>query len=411
MRKSIRALGTAAALLGMGVSSAAQAQAGCADLRGQYRGIETLAAKPMTLAQLRQLATKMTAIRTDVVLFEPPAGSPPTSSLLVDQTYAIEALKRQAAPLGIGCATSMTALECADSLVAMAAHAVRLADPGGFQAWRIDEALMLASASEDERATRIFAGTVGIACPGQGPCKDYLVRTLKAMQAEADAIQLLDSATDQASGRDAREPLFNLLKNQLLEQMGDLHCGEGPEPPPPVEFARVAPNDFGPPSQSATKRTPAQQVPVGGPVLEMDPARPPEPTPTGGNWTTVSPGQMIYRGTSELGTWSWSEPPQSIGPEGALITLTVSGQVTNGNGWATGIQIRAQGFTLTSPGGIPIDGDLPLNLERNGSGDRQIVVKVTPQDNSVGSNGMILVGAFYGAQVRYYYKVVRSAGN
>ena len=317
----------------------------------------------------------------------------------------------------------------------------------------------MARASQDERATRIFASQVGVACPAQGPCRDYLIGQLEVMQGEADAIQLLGTATDQAIGRDARAPLFNLVKNELLETMGELRCGEGSEASP----ATLAENYSNPNARQETEaernayfqardraeaasiarqeeelrqeyesrdrarelfeaaarneeptgpggQTLQQPEPIaGGPVVEMDPARPPEPTPTDGFWTTVSSGQMIYRGTSELGTWSWNEPPQSIGPEGALIMLTVSGQVTNNNTWATGIQIRSPGFALTSPGGIPIDGDLPLNLERNGSGERQIVVKVTPQDNYVGSDAVILIGAFYGAQVRYYYKVVRSA--
>jgi hypothetical protein len=477
MRKSIRALGTALALLAAGVPTIVQAQEGCDDLRAQYQGVEALAKSPMSLAELRRTASDIASVAIDVRTFDALGYQRMSAQDRATFNSALKMIESLGASLGLGCDPRGTPTQCANSLIENSYQALRLADPARFEAWRIEDVLEKARAANSEVVVRQIAQYAGYVCPASGSCREPFVARLETLHSQAENIDMLDTITGEASGRDARAPLFELLKGQLLLQMGELHCGEGDEPPAAVAGNYSNPDAFPETEeernayfegrdraqaedearQEAERQeqlaeyqsrdrdrelsefeardkeradaiaaadaaltrpgyvgqpTPPQPQPIGGgPVVEMDPARPPEPTPTGGGWATVSPGQMTYRGTSETGTWSWSEPPQSIGAEGAVIALSVSGQVTNNNTWATGIQIRAPGFKLTSPGGIPIDGDVPLNLERNGSGESAIMVKVTPQDNYVGSDAVILIGAFYGAQVHYYYKVVRTAGS
>jgi hypothetical protein len=171
------------------------------------------------------------------------------------------------------------------------------------------------------------------------------------------------------------------------------------------ELLRVATSPTAQPQQCA------RPVQVAGPVLQLDPARPPQPTPQDESWSTVSPGMIAYTSSVINGIYSWSALPATIGPEGTIVSLTVSGVATAGNGWGTGIQIRGSNVDIAVLSGPATGLDLPLNLERNGSGTQRMAVRIVPHNAPVGSEAVITVGAFYGAQVKYYYRVVSAAGS
>lgn len=257
MRKSGQAVGSVLALVAVGLSTAAQAQEGCEELRAQYRGVEALAATPMNLAELRGIASDMASIRIDVAIFDA-VGDRLTAAQWSNLRRAQDAITSLATQLGVGCDPSMTPTACADNLVSIAADAVRLADPGGFRTWWIEDHLIKLRATENEQAIGLIAQSAGIACPTDRPCKNYLAGQLAAAQREAE-LAPRDSAVAPGA-RDARAPLIQRLKNQLLFQMGELRCGEGSEVPPPPR-AQAAPREAAPPPQQPPARPAVPRVP------------------------------------------------------------------------------------------------------------------------------------------------------
>jgi hypothetical protein len=410
MRKSIHAFGTALALLGVALSAAAQAQDECTILRTQFDYLERQLAQPMTLKELQKLVTDMRAERGTVQVLDPAYRAGDLTALQEgDALVASNKLASLATRLATGCDAVQDPIACANSLVTVGEYALQLADPGGYEAWRLQDDIEAIYMISHEEQLKAIAQRNNFTCPSSGSCRQPLLASLNRQLVSAESIQAIDLATSAAADRDPRQPLFDLLERNIVQQMNASRCGDVPDevPPEPPVMARVAPSDFGPPSAIPVA---ARQVPVGGPVLEMDPARDPTSSPRDAVWTKVQPGLMEYRGNGQYGSWTWDELPQSIGPEGALITLTITASTTRTGGWATGIQLRGNA-RITKPDGSPIDLDLPLNLAPESSGQRSMTVLITPYDGYVGTDVEILVGAFYGAQVRYHYKLVRSAGS
>ena len=295
--------------------------------------------------------------------------------------------------------------DCAQYFAQKASDAMLSADPAGFAVWQLQASLEQLPTAGTIGQIATIAGRHGLSCRAAVDlCREALTRQLETQLRDAESLSVISDALD--AGADPRVPYAGRRRQQIVEEMSQIGCFDEEEASP-VQVARVAPRDFGPASAIPA---PQRQVPVGGPVLEMDPARDPTPTPADNVWVTVQPGNMAYRGNGIYGAYTWDELPQSIGPEGALITLTVTGSTSNTGGWATGIQIRGNA-RITNPDGSPIDLDVPLNLAPGASGQQARTFLITPNDGSVGQDVEILVGAFYGAQVRYHYKVVRSAGS
>ncbi|HYD23695.1 MAG TPA: hypothetical protein VEB68_02790 [Croceibacterium sp.] len=387
-----------AAVLAVGASASAQTPQYCAALRAQFDQADDMLAEPMTIEDGRMIAVRLADLNAAIQSFNTGSSDPNAIATAgqVNRAYYPE-MERLAGIMGLRCnGAALTIPTCARYFADGAHKIMRSADPAAYAVWYVTLSLEQLPAAADSQVATI-AARHELSCLAGNVCREQLRVQLERLLRDAEALALVDDAVEAGSGgSDPRAVYAEATRRAIVEQMSLGGCFDE-DAPPPVVATSAAP--------------PPRAEPVGGPVLEMDPARPPEPTPRDGSWSTVSPGLIAYTSPVTNGTFQWSELPQSIGPAGSVVTLTVSGEASGGNTWATGIQIRGSNVDLTVLNGEATGLDLPLNLGRNGSGTRTMSVRIVPQNAPVGSEAVITVGAFYGAQVKYYYKLVRAAGS
>jgi hypothetical protein len=119
------------------------------------------------------------------------------------------------------------------------------------------------------------------------------------------------------------------------------------------------------------------------------------------NITTCDPngGKITWAQTATT-TYTWTAPPQQIGPEGVTISLNVSvSKAPPGFSNDTGLRLTATGFDLT--GDTP---DAPVKGQ-NSSGSATVTIKPHPGtgEYSIG------VSVYYGPSYIYHYRAVAAS--
>ncbi len=129
----------------------------------------------------------------------------------------------------------------------------------------------------------------------------------------------------------------------------------------------------------------------------------------GGAWTTVAPGQIEQHAYGYAGTYTWSTLPYTIGPEGFDLTLTVVAQCSNGQRLSTGINLRGGvDFVKSAGDNTNVPTDLAAYCENN-TDTKSLTVHVKPAKTyGPGQDVVITLGAFYGPNVTYHYRPVRT---
>jgi hypothetical protein len=142
-------------------------------------------------------------------------------------------------------------------------------------------------------------------------------------------------------------------------------------------------------------------------TLELS-GQPVSAAPTGA-WTVVAPGQIEQHAYGYGATYTWSTLPYHIGPEGFDLTLTVVAQCSNGQRLSTGINLRGGvDFVKSAGDNTNVPTDLAAYCENN-TDTKSLTVHVKPAKTyGAGQDVVITLGAFYGPNVTYHYKPVRT---
>ncbi len=147
-------------------------------------------------------------------------------------------------------------------------------------------------------------------------------------------------------------------------------------------------------------------------VLEM--AGEPKPQAKFGGWKAVEAGKLYLEDPNYKITATWTELPQSIGPEGIDITLKIPAWAkTNVN---TGVQIRVGSLEIERKGKKEDFGSQPLDLaviaEKGQEVTKEMTVHIKPgKSYTMGAAAWVSVGIFYGLKVDYNYKAVKTGND
>ena len=126
------------------------------------------------------------------------------------------------------------------------------------------------------------------------------------------------------------------------------------------------------------------------------------PCSTWGNITSCDPnGGSISWGPSINTTYTWTAPPEQIGPQGISISLSASESNPPDRASATGIKLIASGFDLS--GGKP---DAPIGRQSL-SGSTNVILK--PQRGA--GEYSIRIGVYWGPSYVYTYRPEASSSS
>jgi hypothetical protein len=142
----------------------------------------------------------------------------------------------------------------------------------------------------------------------------------------------------------------------------------------------------------------------------------PVPSPKYEPIKTVEPGKIHQEAPGYKGTYTWEEIPQTIGPEGVTIKLTVRAESTAPqSSIATGITL-AGGFVFTITEGKDQEGVVQgakIEVAANAKGvqtvTKTVSVHIKPNKQYTPNEDVLLsVGMFYGPYVAYKFKPLRT---
>jgi hypothetical protein len=139
----------------------------------------------------------------------------------------------------------------------------------------------------------------------------------------------------------------------------------------------------------------------------------PVPQPSFGKHMVVEDRKIEVNDPSYKITATWSELPQTIGPEGENIEITIDVTAKHGS-ISSGVQIRGD-FTIQRIDGAPLEKgfeptDLPVTVPRPGPKvTKKMVVHVKPNRTYLkDAKATLSIGVFHLRKVDYNYKVVHA---
>jgi FecR protein len=143
----------------------------------------------------------------------------------------------------------------------------------------------------------------------------------------------------------------------------------------------------------------------GSVVLKLIDIKADPPCSTWGDITSCAPnGGAITWGPSTNTTYTWTVPPNEIGPSGASITLSVSQSNPSERRVATGLRMTGSGFIFN-----PKDADVAIGKPGQPlSGSTSVNVK---PPNNLSGDYYLKIGVYYGPAFIYHYHAERSSNS